>query len=253
MYYLFYGDDKLKVRETAQKMVAAGKKKHTEAEFFKLTTENFSENKLDELIASQGLFYSGSIIMADNLGEEEEILGMVLGKLKEIKESPNFFVFLEGKLNKKELEKYKKYTEKAEEFIKPFKKLNKKEELALKGEKVDFFDFTNALGEKNKKLLWTLYQDALAEEVHLEEIHAMFFWQVKAMLGALKSADATEAGLNPYVFSKSKNYAKNFGKNNEEIESKLKEMSQKLFEIYHEAHRGKTDFAVALEKFILEL
>ncbi len=234
-------------------MVAAGKKKHTEAEFFKLTTENFSENKLDELIASQGLFYSGSIIMADNLGEEEEILGMVLGKLKEIKESPNFFVFLEGKLNKKELEKYKKYTEKAEEFIKPFKKLNKKEELALKGEKVDFFDFTNALGEKNKKLLWTLYQDALAEEVHLEEIHAMFFWQVKAMLGALKSADATEAGLNPYVFSKSKNYAKNFGKNNEEIESKLKEMSQKLFEIYHEAHRGKTDFAVALEKFILEL
>lgn len=253
MYFLYYGDDKLKARETAQKMVAAGKKKHKEAEFFKLTTDNFSENKLDELIMSQGLFYSGSIILADNLGEEEEVLEIVIGKLKEIKESPNFFVFLEGKLNKKELERFIKYAENVEEFVKPFKKLNKKEELALKGEKVDFFDFTNALGEKNKKLLWTLYQDALAEEVHLEEIHAMFFWQVKAMLATIKCEDAVEAGLNPFVYSKSKNYAKNFGKNTEEVESKLKEMSKKLFEIYHEAHRGKIDFAVALEKFILEI
>jgi DNA polymerase III delta subunit len=112
---------------------------------------------------------------------------------------------------------------------------------------VDFFEFTDALGEKNKKLLWTLYQDALAEEVPSEEVHAMFFWQVKAMLSALKSKDATEAGLNPFVFPKAKNYAKNF------TEEKLKQMSAKLCDMYHEAHRGKLDFPVALEKFILEL
>ena len=237
----------MKARGTAQKAVVVARQKHAGAEFFKLTAENFSENKLDELISNQGLFYSGSIILADNLSEEEEISDILLKKLKEIKESPNFFVFLEGKLNKKELEKLVRYAEKTEEFVKPFKKLNKKEELALKGEKVDFFDFTNALGEKNKKLLWTLYQDALAEEVPAEEIHAMFFWQVKAMLGAIKCKDAVEAGLNPFVYSKSKNYAKNFN------EEKLKAMSAKLFEMYHEAHRGKTDFVVALEKFILEI
>lgn len=228
-------------------MAEAAKKKHAGAEFFKLTAENFSLNKLDELITSQGLFYSAFIVLADNLCEETEVAEVLLKKLKEIKESPNFFVFLEGKLNKKELEKFEKQAEKVEEFKKPDRKLNKKEALALKGEKIDFFEFANALGEKNKKGLWTLYQDALAEEVPSEEVHAIFFWQVKAMLCAEKSKDATEAGLNPYVFTKSKGYAKNYSL------EKLKEMSTKLFEMYHEAHRGKIDFAVALEKFILGL
>ncbi len=247
MIYLYYGTDQIKARSQAQKVVVAARKKHEDAELFKLTVENFSENKLDELIASQGLFYSGSVVLADNLCEEKEISEVLLKKLKEIKESPNFFVFLEGGLNKKELEKFEKYADKVEEFIKPFKEPSKKEKLALKGEKIDFFEFANALGEKNKKLLWTLYQDALLEEVPSEEVHGIFFWQVKAMLSALKSKDATEAGLNPYVFSKSKNYAKNYS------EQKLKQMSSKLFEMYHQAHLGHLDFAVALERFILEL
>ncbi|OHA47322.1 MAG: hypothetical protein A2541_01905 [Candidatus Taylorbacteria bacterium RIFOXYD2_FULL_36_9] len=247
MLYLFYGTDKIKARGMAGKTGEAAKKKHTGAELFKLTTENFSANKLDELIASQGLFYSGSIILADNLCEEKEIAEILLKKIKETAESPNFFVFWEESLNKKELEKFKKYAQKTEEFKKPEKKLNKKEELALKGEKIDFFEFANALGEKNKKQLWTLYQEALSEAVPSEEVQAIFFWQVKAMLLALKSKDASEAGLKPFVYSKSKNYAKNYSEN------KLKEMSAKLFVMYHEAHRGNLDFAVALEKFILGL
>ena len=222
MIYLFHGTDKTKARQTAHKAVEAAQKKHAEAETFKLSVENFSLNKLDELIASQGLFYSGSIVFADSLFVDTDISEILIKKIKEIAESPNFFVFLEEKLNKKEA-------------------------LALKGEKIDFFEFANALGEKNKKLLWTLYQDALFEGVPSEEVHGIFFWQVKSMLSALRSKDATEASLNPFVFSKSKNYAKNYG------EEKLKEMSAKLFEMYHEAHRGNIDFAVTLEKFILEL
>ena len=247
MIYLFYGDDAITARGQAQKVIAAAKKKHPQAGFFKLTAENFSENKLDELIGSQGLFYSAFIVSADNLCEEKETGEVLLKKLKEIKTSPNFFVFLEGKLNKKELETFKKYADKVEEFIRPEKKLTKKEALALKGEKIDFFEFANALGEKNKKLLWTLYQEALAEAVPAEEVHGIFFWQVKAMLAALKSGDAAEAGLNPYVFGKAKNYAGNYGG------QKLKAMSSKLFEMYHNAHRGSIDFAGALEKFILTI
>lgn len=247
MFFLFHGDDTAKARLTAQKNIEAAKKKHPEAGFFKLTPENFSSDKLDELIASQGLFYSAFIIYSDHLCDDTEMSDSLIKKVKEIFESPNFFIFLEGKLNKKELEKFKKYAGKIEEFVKPLKKLNKKEELAVKGEKIDFFEFSNTLGEKNKKLLWTLYQDALDEGVPSEEVHGIFFWQVKAMLSALKSNDAAEAGLNPFVFSKSKSYAKNYS------ESQLKEMSKKLFDIYHQAHRGEIDFAVALETFILEI
>ena len=247
MLFLFYGTDKIKARQTAHKAVEAAQKKHAEAESFKLSVENFSLNKLDELIASQGLFYSGSIVFADSLFADTDISEILIKKIKEISESPNFFVFLEEKLNKKELEKFEKYAQKIENFEKPERKLNKKEALALKGEKIDFFEFANALGERNKKLLWTLYQDALFDGVPSEEVHGIFFWQVKAMLSASRSMDAMEASLNPFVFSKSKNYAKNYG------EEKLKEMSAKLFEMYHEAHRGNIDFAVMLEKFILEL
>lgn len=247
MIYLFHGTDKIKAREMAQKTVAAAKKKHTNAGFFKLTAENFSENKLDELITSQGLFYSAFIVSSDNLCEESEVADILMKKLKEIKESPNFFVFLEGKLNKKELEKFEKFAEKSEKFDKAESKLTKKEALAAKGEKIDFFEFTNALGDKNKKQLWTLYQEAMEGGVPAEEVHGILFWQVKAMLSAVRSKDAGEAGLNPYVYTKSKSYAKNFG------DKKLKEMSARLFEMYHEAHRGKIDFIIALEKLILGL
>jgi DNA polymerase III delta subunit len=253
MIYLFYGTDKIKARGTAHKAVEAAKKKHAGAEFFKLTPENFSENKLDELIASQGLFYSGSIVLVDSLSDDAEIGEVVIKKIKEISESPNFFVFLEEKLDKKELEKFTKYAQKVEEFKLPERKLNKKEALALKGEKIDFFEFTDALGARDKKGLWQLYQDALREEVPSEEVHGILFWQIKAMISALKCKDAGEAGLNPFVYNKAKAYAKNYGKTVEEAEKKLAEMSAKLFEMYHEAHRGQTDFAISLEKFILEL
>jgi hypothetical protein len=253
MLFLFYGTDKIKARQTAHKAVEAAQKKHTEAEFFKLSAENFSLNKIDELIASQGLFYSGSIVFVDSLFAETDVGEVLIKKIKEISESPNFFVFLEEKLNKKELEKFEKFAQKIESFEKPEKKLNKKEALALKGEKIDFFEFANTLGEKNKKLLWTLYQDALFEGVPAEEVHGIFFWQVKSMLAALKAKDATEAGLNPFVFTKSKAYARNYGSTEQASEERLKEMSAKLFEMYHEAHRGNIDFFVTLEKFILEL
>jgi len=253
MIYLFHGTDKSKARAVAHQAVMAAQKKHAEAEFFRLNNENFTESKLDELIMSQGLFYSGSIVFADSLFDDTEIGEILFKKIKEISESPNFFVFLEGKLNKKELEKFEKFAQKVEEFKKPERKLTKKEELHAKGEKIDFFEFANTLGERNKRQLWTIYQEALREEVNSEEVHAMFFWQVKSMLCALKTKDATEAGLNPYVYSKSKTYARNYGKTAEEAEEKLKKMSATLCDMYHEAHRGRIDFAVGLEKFILSL
>jgi len=253
MIYLFYGTDKIKAGQMARKTVEAAKKKHAEANFFKLEAENFSADKIEELIANQGLFYSANIVLADNLCEGKEVSEILIKKLKEIKASPNFFVFVEGKLNKKELDAFKKYADKVEEFVKPESKLNKKEALAARGEKIDFFEFTDALGAKDKKSLWTLYQDALALGVASEEVHGILFWQVKAMLSALKSKDAGEASLNPYVFNKARSYAKNYGSTGQASEAKLKEMSTKLFNMYHRAHRGETDFAVALEKFILEL
>lgn len=253
MIYLFHGTDKIKARGMAHKAVEAAQKKHAGAEYFKLTTDGFEMNKVDELTASQGLFYSGSIIFADSLFDDADIADLMMKKVKEISESPNFFVFLEGKLNKKELERFEKYAQKIEVFDLPEKKLSKKEALEARGEKIDFFEFTDAFGAKDKKNLWGMYQYAISEGVPAEEVHGILWWQVKAMLSAVKAQDSTEAGLNPFVYNKAKAYAKNFGASLPLCEAKLKEISTQFFNMYHQAHRGEADFAVAMERFILGL
>ena len=246
MFFLFYGTDGIKARAAAKKNIEAALKKHAGAEFFRLTNDKFSLDKLDELIAGQGLFYSGSVVLADHLFESDQA-EEILKRAKALRESANFFVFLETKLNKKELEKITKQAHKVECFDKPKRTLTKKEKLAEKGEKIDFFEFADTLGSRDKKVLWTLFQDALNEGVPQEEVHGIFFWQVKAMLAAIKSTSPAEAGLNPFVYDKAKRFAKKY-----EIE-KLESMSRELFQMYHRAHRGEIDFAVSLERFILEI
>ena len=112
---------------------------------------------------------------------------------------------------------------------------------------MDFFEFTDALGRRDKKGLWVLYQDALAEQVPAEEVHGMFFWQAKSMLLARLYTTADEAGMKPYPFQKARECARNYK------DGELEVILETLVTIYHEAHRGNTDFFVALEKFILGL
>jgi DNA polymerase III delta subunit len=217
MFFLFYGDDKIKARNTAQKNILAAQKKHPNASFFKLNAENFSEDKINELTASQGLFYSAFIIFADNLCEETETSEIFTKRLKEIKESPNFFIILEGKLNKKELDKFKKYAEKVEEFV----------DQKIKPKKYDIFQLTNAIRDRDKKKAWTIYQEILNEGFASEEVHGVVFWQIKTLI--------SDGLTRHYTLEQ------------------LKKMSARLFNMYHLAHRGEVDFAVALEAFILGL
>ncbi|MEI8378130.1 MAG: hypothetical protein WCF95_06295 [bacterium] len=167
--------------------------------------------------------------------------------IKEFESSDNIFLFSEGRMDKATVSKIEKHAEKVQEFIKKEKAPNKKEKLALAGEKIDFFEFANAFGKRDKRGLWVLYQDALAEQVPAEEVHGIFFWQVKSMILARKCKTAEEAGMKIFPFEKAREYSKNY--KDEELEN----LSFALVSMYHEAHRGNIDFFVALEKFILEL
>jgi hypothetical protein len=150
-------------------------------------------------------------------------------------------------MDKASLAKIEKVAEKTQEFVKADKILTKKEALALKGEKIDFFEFADALGRKDKKSLWVLFQDALEEQVPAEEIHGIFFWQVKSMLLAQKCKSPIDANMKPYPFQKAREYSRNYK------DGELEKISFKLVSMYHEAHRGNEDFHIALESFILSL
>ncbi len=254
MIYFYYGSDIDSARKKAKITIDSLLLKKPDATLVKIGEENLSNERIAELTQSQALFSNKYIVYFYKTFENKENKELILKNIKEIGKSKNIFIFAEGKMDKAGLAKIEKVADlpagqagKVQEFIKPEKPLNKKEKLALVGEKIDFFEFADALGRRDKKGLWVFYQDALAEQVPAEEVHGIFFWQAKSMMLGKLCKSAEEAGMKPYPFQKAREYAKNY--KDEELQNIL----WKLVSMYHEAHRGNTDFFVALEKFILEL
>lgn len=237
MIYLIHGNDFERARGKARELIVALQKKKPGAEVFRLEDEMVSAGKLDELTGGQGLFERKYIVFADNVFRSEEAKEIVLGKLKALAESENIFIFLEDELGKADLKELEKFAEKVQRFS-----------VVTKKEKpFNIFSLTEMLGRRDKRGLWILYQKALAEGLAPEEIHGILFWQIKAMLAAVLAKTAAEAGLKPFVFQKSRAFARNFSV------AELKNLSSKMVAVYHNTRRTGPDLDVALEKLILEI
>lgn len=238
MIHFFYGENSTKAREEMHSFLDTLFVKNPDAPMFEMNAESWSEEKFGELLASRGLFGGGSVIVLDSLLQDIDAEGTVLEKLKEMKDSPNIFVIIEGKLTKVTAERVAKKTETTQEST--VEKIAKKIEF-------DRFALSDALGRRSKKDAWVLLQKSFDAGGVAEEIHGMLFWQVKSMILAVSSKTAGEAGLNPFVFRKSLSFAKNF------TEEELKNLSSRLVSIYHEARRGGDELGMALEKFVLSI
>jgi len=107
------------------------------------------------------------------------------------------------------------------------------------------FSLADALGERDKKRMWVLYREAIDLGISPEEIVGTLFWQVKMILLAHRVKKATDAGVKDFPFSKAQRYAKNYSLD------EIQKLSSDIISIYHEAHRGKVDFEIELEKLIL--
>jgi hypothetical protein len=102
------------------------------------------------------------------------------------------------------------------------------------------------LVNKDKKRSWSLFQKLVSDFVTAEEIHGVIWWQFKTLYLTHMSADAMSAGLNPFVYQKSKIALKNWNKES------LNQMLKRLVLMYHRAHRGGCDFMAELEILCLE-
>jgi len=250
MIYFIHGTDTKKAREKLHVLSDSLRAKKPDATFFKIDADTFDETKIDELILSRGLFEEKYIVFYDNIFENKTAKEEILKKIKELAKSPNIFLFLEGKTDKKTLEKFEKYAEKIV-LCEEDNKGKDREVGTGKGESASFkdfkiFDISDAFGARNKKLLWVLYQKSKFYDTAPEEVHGILFWQLKSMIIASKSANAKESGLNPFVFRKATVFAKNFSG------YELKKISSKLVSLYHDSRRGLVGFDTGLEKFILE-
>ncbi len=235
MLYVFYGQDSAKAHDKAQALSHNLLQKKPDASLFNLDSETWAEEKLSELTQSQGLFEKKYIVCIDARAFLKESLEGLVERLPQIKESPHICIVVAAKLDVKTLKVFTKYAEKIQEFG-----------VVEKEEKRDF-RMTDALGSRDKKRLWVLYREAIDQGKEPEEIHGLLFWQIKNMIIAAESKDASEAGLNPFVFRKAKESLKYYSKED------LCAVSSRMITVYHEARQGKIDFVLGLEKLLLTL
>lgn len=217
MLYFFYGTDGAKAREKASALVATLSAKKPQASVFKIGAGDWNATALDELIGGQGLFHPISLVQISGVFENEETKEYILARLSELAESPNIFVLVEGAVDAETKRAVSKKAEKVQEF----KKVTVKQKFPV-------FTLADALGDRDKKNLWVLYQKALLEGIAPENINGVLFWKVKDMLTA--------------------HYSNRHWKTEE-----LKNLSARFVALYHDSHRGLHEFPLALERLILTI
>ncbi|MBI2099744.1 MAG: hypothetical protein HYT48_00180 [Candidatus Vogelbacteria bacterium] len=234
MLYLFYGDRE-KAREEWRKVLAAFKKKHPTGDIFRFEAENFNQAQFEELITGRGLFGEKILVVGDELGE------LVVDYIPQMAASPNTFILAEAKPPPETLKTLAKAGAKVLECQ------NVKSPALIKNQ-FNIFSLTNALGERDRKKMWLLYQEALNEGWPAEEIFWKLQWQVKTLLLVKASPAAPIPNLKPFVLQKNRAHAKNFSL------PELRQLSASLLALWHESKRETNrDFATGLERLVLSI
>jgi DNA polymerase III delta subunit len=238
MLYYFYGDLQ-KANVKAKELVGKMLDKKPDAELFIIDSENISENLLQEMTQSAGLFQNKYIVRIKNV-ELKDRREIILSLLKEIKDSENIFVWGDSEVNKTDLKKIEKNSEKIVDVSNKIKKIKDKSNNRNK-----IFEICNPLVSRNKKDAWTKYQELL-KDFAVEELHGTIFWQFKNIVIAYKSS-VKDSGLAPYPYQTAKNAQSKYTE--KEALDKLNELST----ILHKSRSTGESLEIMLEQFLLSL
>ena len=189
-------------------------KKLTEnKEVIYLSQSVVSKEIINEYAGNISLFGESPVVVVENLLNKSE-LSFSPKELTLLKDSPTMFILLEDKLLSADEKKYSKYatTEKFE--VKEIKKIPK----------INTFAIADAYARGDKIEAWFLYRQAIEAGIEPEAVSGIIFWKIKTMI------------LNGNkVFS---------------LED-LQNQSKNIVSLYHNAHKGTSDFVIGLEQFIL--
>ncbi|OIO30215.1 hypothetical protein AUJ77_03715 [Candidatus Nomurabacteria bacterium CG1_02_43_90] len=236
MLHIIYGNERGKSRARFRVLRnEALKKCGTE---YVVQEGSISHSFFEEATASQGLFGETTLFVFDNvffLKEDQEILK---GNIDALVASPNHFLIFELEFNKETITDLIKTPAILEEYS--AKKPDTRPAFNV-------FSLGDALGKRNKKDLWVLYQGAITAGFEPEEICNTLFWAVKNMALMKDTPVGKDRGVSHFVASKARGFAKNYS------QKEIEDLSRTLVTSYHEAHRGGEPMEVALERFILTL
>ncbi len=242
MLYVFHGLDIRQSREKAHKLIDSLRAKKPDAAFEEVSGDNWNTSTIESHLGGQGLFSNKYIIFLDRVTENDEAKEGISGFMAAMNESPNIFVALEGKLN---VELKKAFEKSAEKVVVSEEK--SASSTSFKKQDFNIFALADAIGSRDPFKAWTIYRQAVDDGLESESILGTIFWQVKSMLLAAKAKTASECGLSPFVFSKSKRYAANYSEN------ELAKLSGDIISMYHNGHRGMNDLELATERMMLRI
>lgn len=231
MLYVFFGTDTLKIRKEALLFLAEATKSGTEVVTF--TAQNFDGSTLIGAAGSTSLFGASPVYVLDTPSETTEMSTFVFESLEALSSSSNTFVLIEVGLLAADKKALTKYATEMNEFVR------------TPGKVFNVFSLTDALARRDKRALWVLLMEAKREGFSEEEIIGTLFWQMKSLRLAGKTTSAEEAGMKPFVYTKSKSALSKFKEG--EVDTKARE----LVSLYHDGHRGVRDIGIALEKWVL--
>lgn len=240
MFYLFVGTDRDKIRKEATTLRDGLLKKKPDAAVVKFSSDNVSVAEFESHISGQGLFNAASVIYADGIFSKEEVKDFFAKNVGAIAGSPNVFLLLEEKLDAATRKKIEPKAAKVVTHDIPEKKN------FFAAREFNPFLLGDALVMRDKQKLFTLLHDAFRHDLLPEEISGMLFSSLRGMRIVLRVNTANEADMKPYPFQKARLGLSRWNRND------LEKASRDLVSLYHDAHRGKRDFALGLEKFVFE-
>jgi len=228
MLVVFCGDDVQKAEE-AFLVAAEGVPR--------LDLESLEAGDLEELARHRDLF--GNAV-------RYACRGALPREAKLLAQSPNTFIFLTDELSaalKKELSKHGAELCEYNLSVKARQDIEREE----KREAARIYKVSDALLARDRRGLWVAYQRALTEGFDPEELYWKLSWQIKNILIASQASSATEAGLHPFVFQKSRGALAKYDK------EELIALSGTLLDLWRDTHSGRKELPIALEQFILSV
>ena len=228
MLYVFTGSDTSKAKAEARKK--AGR---AEIVFFGEGGESFE--KAPSYLGSSGLFAPEVALIIDRPLESSEGKELLENYGEEFVKADIHVFVIAGKVKVVE----KKLFPKKAEFIE-FEQKGTQEYV-----RPNTFALADAFLAGDKKRTWIGYRKLITEGVSPEEIHGTLSWAVRSALLAGKVSTATESGLKPFVYSKSKRAFEKLG------EETIEQYSRNLVSVYHRARAGEGTLENNLELLLL--
>ena len=232
MLNLYFGTDMVAARLAALSHVEVVVTQ-TEVRVTKIESGSFAPGMLADMLGATSLFGGTELYFIDTPSENSDLYTEVTGSLKEMADSANTFIVVEGALLAPEKKKFEKHVGVMEEFKK------------VAEASFDVWAMADALSRHDKKSLWVLLMDAKRMGLSAEEIIGTLWWQLKTLRMASQTKSATEAGMKDFSYNKAKRSLVNFKVG--EVES----LSRGLLSVYHDGHGGVRDIDEGLEEWVL--